>query len=229
MRSRLTRELKGEKWKIITLVRDPVARSISDFFQNSEFERQPNDNVWYVKSKWYDYEITVSENNVKPLIEVYHRIYDHWRPLNYFDHEFKGVLGINIFEKPFSHSAGYKIYEFDKYKILLMKLEHLNECFHEAAGQFLEVDTCTPIDTNVGEQKKYAQLYQIVKKQIKFPEKLLDEIYSYKFPRHFYSIDEIEVLKKRWTGGGEPQSLNHLRNKLTYSQKLTKIKKASGC
>jgi len=196
----VTQDLKGEKWKIVTLVRDPLARSIATFFENSEVEKLDGDNSWRVKSAWHDFDIRVEEDDLGTLTEMYFKLIDRLllRSLDYFDREFKGVMGVDLFDTPFSHSAGYQIYEYPKCNILLIKLEHLNECVQEAYRKFFKIDSTELDDQNVGSHKDYARLYQLVKERIKFPDRLIDEIYSHKLPMHFYSPEEIDSFRERW-------------------------------
>ena len=200
IRMRLDRGLNnGEKWKILTLVRDPVARNLANFFQHIRVEPSGSDRQWKLKSEWHDFEITVSDNDTKELIEIFFKREEHDLPLIWFDRELKGILDIDVYASDFPISKGYMIYEGKKADVLLIRLEDLNDCAAEAFKEFLNIDSLTLVSANVGGQKDYADIYRAVKDSIVFPEAYLDKIYSSKFAQHFYSEAEIEKFRAKWS------------------------------
>ena len=103
--------------------------------------------------------------------------------MSYFDRELKGIFNIDLFDSNFPTSKGYKIYrekEADA-DVLLIRLENLNDCFTEAIKEFLSVDNLTLVLRHVGSEKEYADIYQMFKDTICFPESYIDKIYSSKF------------------------------------------------
>jgi hypothetical protein len=196
---RVQRGLSGKKWKIITLVRDPIARNISDFFQNIEVTPLGSDREWRLRSEWYDFESTINNDNVQELIEIFFERYRHDAPSIWFDREFKGVLDIDIYANDFSTSKGYKIYEEESADVLLIRLENLGDCAAEAFKAFLDVDNLTLRSKNVGSRKDYADIYRTFRDSIVFPAVYLDEMYSSRFARHFYSEAEIERFRATWS------------------------------
>ena len=190
-----------EKWKIITLVRDPVARNISDFFENSRFKIDNTSGVTKIRasSEWYGYNVTIVDNDLSELINIFMEKYDHDRPLNYFDLEFKRVLGIDLYGLDFPKAQGYKIIECKDADILILKLERLNDCAAVALKEFLQIDNFVLSNRNVSSDKDYAKTYAQFKKNITFPNGFLNKIYSSKMARHFYSSEEINAFKQRWS------------------------------
>jgi len=198
LRKQIKRGLSGKKWKIITLVRDPIARNLSDFFEHIEVLPSESDQQWKLRSIEYDYEITI-KNNLEELIEIFFKKYKHDIAMKYFDREFKGIFNIDLFSSDFPTSKGYRIYKTREVDVLLMRLENLNSCFTEAIKEFLNIDNVTLITQRVGGQKEYADLYQMFKDTICFPESYIDKMYSSKFARHFYSEAEIEQFRAKWS------------------------------
>lgn len=201
LRKKIKHGLNGKKWKIITLVRDPIARNLSDFFEHIEVLPSESDQQWKLKSIEYDYEITIINNNLEELIELFFERYNHDVAMSYFDRELKGIFNIDLFDSNFPTSKGYKIYrekEADA-DVLLIRLENLNDCFTEAIKEFLSVDNLTMVLRHVGSEKEYADIYQMFKDTICLPESYIDKIYSSKFARHFYSKAEIEQFRAKWS------------------------------
>lgn len=199
IRKQIERGLNGKKWKIVTLVRDPIARNIADFFENSTVRPSGRARQYKVQSDWYNFEIMVNDNALEELIQIFLEKYKHDCPLQYFDLEFKSVLGIDLYASDFPTSRGYKIYKGNEFDILLIRLEDLNKCATEAFKEFLSIDNLTLLNRNVGTKKEYADMYRVFKNHIVFPEGYIDRMYSSKLARHFYSEAEIERFRKKWS------------------------------
>lgn len=196
----LQRDIKsGKKWKVITLIRDPIARNISDFFENIEIIPTNSAQQQKFRSREYDFEITVSDNDLEELIEFFLEKFPHDYPAKFLDLEIKGIFSVDPYESDFPIEKGYKIYEGKQADILLLRVENLNDCYTEAFNQFLGIDNLTlSKNTNIGSQKEYADTYRIFKESIALSESFIDRMYSTDFIQHFYSDSEIQQFKARW-------------------------------
>ena len=198
LQKKLAKEVGREKWKVVTLVRDPVARNLATFFENIEVLTPDTDKQWRLKSSEYDFEISVDEKNFQPLIDIFFEKCRHDTPLVYFDREFKSVFNIDVFDTPFPAAKGYEIYHNQKVDILLIRLEDLNNCAESAIKKLLCIDNIKIIQQNIGDQKDYAELYEKFKSTIRLPVSYLDKIYKSKFAQHFYTENEIQQFRKKW-------------------------------
>jgi hypothetical protein len=194
LKKELDKGLKeNNKWKVITLVREPISRNISSFFEILDMALGYNYNS---KLK----EIGVEET-AKELTELFvkkHDEYENDRCLTWFDCELKPVLGIDVYAREFPKSQGYEIYESESADLLLIRLENLNECAGEAFKKFLNIDDFKLVGDNIGEQKSYHNIYRKFLDSIVLPESYVDKMYSSKYMRHFYSQEETEALKLKW-------------------------------
>lgn len=175
------------KWKVITLVRDPVARNISDFFQ--------------VKDYWlsgFEGGLGSSQLIMDEIIKVFMEEYHHDEALNWFDVELKQTLGIDVFAADFPKQLGYKIYRRGRMEVLVLKLEGLNQYAQKAFKEFLGIDDLQMIEANVSSQKDYHPAYKKFQEDIKLPGSYLDSMYESKYARHFYTEEEIRSFKTRW-------------------------------
>lgn len=188
----------NRRWKIITLIREPVARNISTFFENLDVTAPADGGRYTVRSDYYGFDIPVESGHPQPLIELFFERLVHDRPLRYFDDEIKSVFGIDVFQSAFPRDAGYKIYPGANADLLLMRLENLNQCAAEAFKAFLDIDSFTLIHANVASDKVYAPLYKELKSAISLPDAYLDKMYDAKFTRHFYSDEEIHAFRASW-------------------------------
>ena len=183
-----------EKIKIITSVRDPIARGISSFFQNiAHF--LPN-----VYRKLEDKEIDIDD-----LIKIY---WEHpeaeerrYRALNWFDQELNPVFDVDIFSMNFPKSQGYAIERNIKKGIdlLAIKLEKFSPCLEKGLQDFLGLDHISMVNANVGSSKRYHEIYNQFKKRISFSPESLDRVYNSQFMKHFYTDEEINNLRDKWS------------------------------
>jgi Putative capsular polysaccharide synthesis protein len=185
------------RWKIITLVRDPIAKNLSSFFQNLE------------NMLGYDYrhnlQIKSTEDIICDLTKLLHEHYlgDNTKriasdPLTWFDLELKSVFSIDVFATEFPTDKGYKIYESPRTKVLLLKLEDINRCAGDAFREFMGIENFMLLRSNIGTRKVYSELYETFLKAIHLPQHYIDRVYQSKYSRHFYSAQEIEAFRAKW-------------------------------
>jgi hypothetical protein len=187
LRRRLERGLGEEEWKVITLMRDPIAINVAAFFQIIDH---------FVPSFAERYEAGVLE--MEEVIEIFLNEFDHEEPLRWFDFELKGALGVDVFASEFPKSKGYGIYRNGQVEVLVLKLEDLNRCAAAAFRDFLGIDNFRVRTKNVAEGKDYHAAYQEFKRGIRLPRSFVDRMYESKCVRHFYSEREISRFKANW-------------------------------
>lgn len=166
--------------KIITLVREPVMRGISDIFQNWEH--------------LYD---NIEEVDNKELQKRVEQI-GHEYTLNWFDTEFLEYTKIDIYQLPFNKELGYAIYNYDNMDILCIKLESLNEIGSRAMSEFIG-EEFNLISANVSAQKKTRDQYAFLKENVRIEKSKITELYKSKFMRHFYTPTEIDNFSRKWS------------------------------
>jgi hypothetical protein len=165
---------------VITLVREPVMREVSNLFEN-----------WKPK---YENISTISIEQLSR--ELREGSFEY--ALNWFDGEFKEYLGFDIYQTPFSKEKGYQIYEHNNIKLLCIKLEELNEVCSGAFEQFMNVKIRLSRE-NQSELKKVSEQYLKMKNVFKMDRAKLSSIYNSKFVKHFYSEEEISKFMLKWT------------------------------
>lgn len=196
----LIRQNAGKrKFKVISLVRDPVARNIADYFQHLDLV-ETADNQLKASSYWYNFEYTFDPDDIDVVIDRFFHHFDHTASLEFFDAEMKAVLKEDVYATPFPKEKGYTIFSNDLADILVLRLENLRECAVPALEEFLNLRGATVYNSNVGEQKKYSRLYTAFKQRIRFSEDYLERIYGSRMARHFYSDDELEKFREKWLG-----------------------------
>lgn len=173
--------------RVISLVRDPVARNISAFFQNiTEF--------------FPDFVARYTEQKL-PLEELHTTFlnrYDHNIPLTWFQLQLEPVFGIDVFASEFPKERGYAVYHSKNASLLVLKLEMLDKCAADAMGNFLGIHNFVLSNENVGQEKEYKDAYNAFLQSIVLSDDYLNCMYDNAFARHFYTGIELQRFRERW-------------------------------
>ena len=187
LRARMRRPLHGQKWKVITLVREPIGRNVSSFFQVIDHPL-PNFMARY----------QAGELDIAAVCRVFLKEFDHGQVLRWFDEELQRALGINVFATPFPKEQGYQIYRGATCDLLLLKLEQLDTCAADAFGEFLGIRDFKLVKTNVAAEKEYAGAYRALQDALQLPAEYVDTLYGSQYMQHFYTPGEIAAFTAKW-------------------------------
>jgi hypothetical protein len=174
-------------WRVVSLVRDPIAQSVSAFFQ-------PAVRRGYVHGG----------ATIDSLRERFGDRLDHVS-LRWFPTHVEPAFGIDVFATAFDHQQRYQILSTPTVRLLLLRCEDLAVA-PAALAELLGV--AGPIDvprSNVGAEKDYAALYESFLATVRPSQAQLDRAYGSRVVRHFYTEAEIDGLRGRWSPD-EPRS-----------------------
>lgn len=191
LRGQLDRGLESKKWKVITLVRDPIAKNISSFFLSGlelVLNYRLEDKIKYMNT----------DDIVKELVNLFSEKYHHEVPLTWFDRELKSIFGIDVYSSGFPKEKGYKIYQSKDVNVLLLKLENLNEVAREAFKEFMGIEDFNLVTANGADEKPYYEIYKKFLNTVNLPDSYINKMYESKYAQHFYTGAEIEYFKAKW-------------------------------
>lgn len=174
--------------RVITLVREPVANNISMFFQ--------------LINQYLGTDIELSDYDIDEMIDVFIKRYMHSRPLTWLDAEIKTNFSIDVFQTPFPVDLGYSVISQGRISLLVLRCELDDRTKAQAIADFLGLDEFEIVRSNVASEKTYARQYAEFRQRIRLPPALLEQMYDSTFARHFYSSEEREQFRARWSGGG---------------------------
>lgn len=189
----------GGRWKVITLVRDPLARNVSSFFQNLPLLD-------------YDYRARLAARSeaevVEELLALFERSYlgpggvtdVDGDPLTWFDQELAPVFGVDVYQRSFPIERGFDLYDSSTARVLLLRLEDLDRCAPAAFREFLGLQHFSMRHQQIAEDKAYASLYRRFRAALRVPDAALDRIYGSRYARHFYTQAELEGFRARLRG-----------------------------
>lgn len=182
----------NRKIKIITLVRDPLARNLSMAF-------------FALETLLYKTLGPADQRNLKgnhlslnEIIELgFFEQLNHQAPFNWFEEEFNYVLNLDVYHYPFDKKKGYTHITSGNVEVLILKLEKLN-MLEAVVGDFLKLNSFQMLSANRSENYWYASLYTDFKKEFNPSQEYLDWMYQSKYCQHFYSPEEIAAFYQRW-------------------------------
>lgn len=185
-------------WNVVTLVRDPVARNLSDFFEVLDYQMDYGlqDNL---RAKGAD---AVTEDLCELFLDRYP---NHEFPLTFFD-SFPRVVGVDVFATAFPRDRGYEVYKKGTVTVLLLRLEDLARCARQAFRQAFGLENFELVERNVGSEKSYSEMYRRVLGRIRLPESYLGKMYGSKYATHFYSAEELQQFRTKWCSPARPDT-----------------------
>ena len=179
--------------KIISLVRDPVARNISTFFYAlPQF-------IPHWKEKETQQLLSAGELNA--IFESKRHFIQ--TALNWFDEQIKDAVGLDVYAVPFDKTRGWQIYKQGLIELLVLRMEDLQRTGEDALRKFLNLPHLKMVKVNTGEER---EAYELYRRFLTHPvsQEYLEMTYSAKLARHFYTDKEIKRFVHRWCN---PQSI----------------------
>ncbi|MGQ0832491.1 MAG: putative capsular polysaccharide synthesis family protein [Microthrixaceae bacterium] len=170
-----------QPWDVITLVREPVMRTASDFFQSGRRTGLLRD-----------------DKDLPERLVRFAATQGIPRSVSWFDAEFALSLGVDVYAHPFDPAVGYGVIEAPTARVLILRQESLDVA-PRAIAEFLGLSAALAIDReNEASTKEYRVAYEAVLREARFPAAVLDAAYESRFARHFYSADELARFRQRW-------------------------------
>ncbi|MCD4669533.1 MAG: putative capsular polysaccharide synthesis family protein [Actinomycetia bacterium] len=168
--------VKRNGLSIISLIREPISRNISAFFEQAE----------YVDVDWQN-------KTLEELHAMFWEKANHDTPLIWFDKEIKKLFGIDVYSYPFNKEKGWIIIKKGNISLLIIQMEKIND-LSNILGQFLGIKNIIINNTNRSSKKQYAGLYKEFNRKISIPRSYLDRMLYSRYTMHFYSNRQI----KKW-------------------------------
>jgi hypothetical protein len=170
-------------WRVVSIVRDPIAQSVSAFFQPA------------VRRGYLHPGATVTS-----LMERFGDRLDHL-PLRWFETHVEPALGIDVYAEPFDLAARHQLVVTPTVRLLLLRCEDLDVA-PAGLAELLGVDAPIRIPrVNVGAEKEYAAAYADFVAAVHPTEAQLERAYGSRPVRHFYAPEEAARLRGSWSAG----------------------------
>lgn len=169
--------------RVITLVRNPIARNLSSYFEHLDF-------IWN----------TANAHEAVPLDELcagFFERYTHEEPLTWFDDELQPVLGVDVYAEPFP-AAGHVTVRGGPFDVLVLKSEAADEVKRAALSEHLGVDVAPLRRTNTTEETAKGKVYREFVRRVRLTPAYVDELLNARYTRLFYSDSERAGIRNRF-------------------------------
>lgn len=170
---------------IISLVREPIGRNISAFFQNL--------------GTFFKSADAHSAVEMDKLISRFLEKYPHDVPLTWFDDEMKATTGIDVYSKPFPIEEGHVTFNADPFRLLVMRHNLADEVKQQSIRKFLNEESFQLTRHNEASAKTYSDSYKSFIKRVTITDSYAERMLSSRYAQHFYSDQEREELFAKWT------------------------------
>lgn len=163
--------------KLITLVRDPINRNISTFFQ--DYERYNGE------------QFEGSQLTHKTLKANFLNNLKHEQPLIWMD-RLKDQFGIDVYSKRFIGKDHLLFGNEQNVELILFRHDLDNERKAALLREFLGLKKLEVRNFNTSIRRVYGAAYRNFKKELKLPQAYLDRMKNSRYYQHFYAAEEIE-------------------------------------
>ncbi|WP_199454735.1 putative capsular polysaccharide synthesis family protein [Vibrio owensii] len=178
---------RKQQVRIISLVREPVGRNISMFFQSLPF---------WMADKYLKDDSAVRSERPQLLHEAFEEHVNHQYPLQWFDNEIKALTGIDVFAQPFDQELGYQTYQNRNFSLMVIRIDKLDQS-QQAISEFLQQEV-TVVHENQADNKWYSPLIKEFKSSYQPKSEFVEEMLSSTLTRHFFTAPEIEKFKQKY-------------------------------
>ena len=163
---------------IVTLVRDPIARGLSAFFEHAGE---------------CDAALPVPELTARFLASPFAD-----EALSWFDRQLEEVLGIDVYAQPFAAGAGAVSIAQGPYRLLVLKTEAPDPTKEAAVAAFLGLHAFHLRAGNVTAGKRQGAAYLRFLAGVALPSDYVERTLGSRYARHFYTAQERAAFRERW-------------------------------
>jgi hypothetical protein len=173
--------------KVITIVRDPMERTLSQMFHHIDL-------LIYSRSR----KNSRKEVNANDLFkEIFYNDINTCYAQQWMTSEFNPSMGINYLNCDFDQKKGFGLAESKNKKVLFLRFEDLNS-FDSIIGEFCGVKDFKLKSANRSSNKWYSDLYKSFENQMLIDKDVFDSMYKNSFYNKFYGDESLEAKSKRW-------------------------------
>lgn len=203
---------RGEVVRVVTGMRDPIARSISfvvfmaDFYGHTTLPLSPRAPVSadyaidFLRQNWKAVlERREPEGTFEWLLWFVTGAYRTW-----FDDELRAAYGVDLRETPFERSGGMQRVQGELAEILAYRAEDMLPSSRGHDSLLKQARACLGTEipefpsVNTSHTRRSSALSDEMRRRFALPDDMLDAIYDDATVRHFYSPDEIGEFRRRW-------------------------------
>lgn len=203
---------KGKKVKMISAVREPISQNLSYLYQMLTGRRNLYsgiDEAWkgggdmqllfdlVLDAEGYSSGNTNDGNQESKDFIQKASVFNDGLIQNFMPSFCSNVL--DVMKYPFDKKKGYTIIVNENVEIFLYQLEKMNEVWSPLV-EWIGDSEINLVKSNVAEEKWCKESYNQAAQKIVFSKQYFNKCYNELYVKHFYSEEDIELFKSKWTG-----------------------------
>ena len=169
---------------VITLVREPVSRNLSAYFNNLHLIHGSKD-AWRQLSH-------------EELLDGFLNRYPHDIPVEWFDRELKPSMGVDAYAHAFPRTGALRL-DTPRCRLLLMRHDLAQEQKCKQVEALLGLNGLVMAQDNLASDKPYSQVYRDFLTRVRLPTAYLERMLGSRYARHFYDDAERANLLRHWS------------------------------
>lgn len=173
-----------DRIRIISVVREPVSRNVSAYFENLK-SIEKNDHV----------HVTLG---IEELTKNFLMNYPHETPLHWFEKELESTTGIDIYSYPFDTTTGHVRIVSGPFDVLVIRSELDNDQKSELIAGFLGISEFKISNHNISGSKAYGKTYRQFVESALLPQTYISRMLESQYACHFYTESERKQAAERW-------------------------------
>lgn len=167
-------EWKTGKVRIVTCVRDPLARNLHAYMRGKA-------------------ELSAMDDP-QGEIDTFVRRYPQQIPLQWFGAEVAPVLGVDVLDHPFDKQRGWSVIDLDHVRILVVRAEIGREEKKAALEALYEEEM--PLPDSSPDSESMQERYGEVLGRVTFPRSLISRFYDSRYVWHFWTYTQIDAMQR---------------------------------
>lgn len=183
-------QLDAREWHIVSTVREPIGRNLSNFILDIE--------RFHIPGFFRRYER--GEIDIDQALEVFFREFNHNAHTDWIRDELNANFGLDIYREPFDPAQGYQILHRGNVHVLIFQLERFDEVFKSGLEAFFERPAPgQPVHTHISsEDERAGRAYREILSRIRLPDEYIERMYDSDYMRHFYTPEQIQAFRDKW-------------------------------
>jgi len=182
----------GVRWKVFTLVREPVARDVSAYVQMVDLLCP---------------ELVAGGPRVDRIARAAAAQFlgfaeERSYTCRWFAEEFGAAFGLDVFAHPFDAGRGWLRIRSRSVDIAVVRMEDLSRVFEDAAAELTGVSVPMVYASARSPDKLQAayeeNVYRQILDRVRIPEAMCRKVYRSRYARHFYTDAETARFTAKW-------------------------------
>jgi len=176
---------------VVTLVRDPISRSISSFFQ-----RHYGSGIDMTAEHPSAADIAATIEQLHERLPKFILATDVW-----FDRQLRGGLGVDLFAEPFDPEVGFARVRHGAFDQAVIRTDRFDELYRPALEPILGRRLGPVRRVNDASSKRYRAHHRATLEVFRLSDDEIDQALATRVIGHFFSPAERDALARSWRGG----------------------------